>query len=507
MSTLDDVWAGKVGKALRPVVVTSPFDGLELHHLPQSTAGDVETAFSAARIAAKSWARAGFAARRTVLLRAHDLLLDRADSLVGITHLETGKTRGQALEEVLIAASATRYNALSARTVLRGRRRRAGLPALTRAMVRYQPKGVVGVITPWNYPLSLAALDVIAALAAGNAIVQKVDNQGAASVLALRRAFIDAGVPQTAWIVVAGPAKTVGERVTDLADYICFTGSTATGRDVAEKAGRRLVGASLELGGKNALIVLDDVDPAKAAVDAAYACFAAMGQLCVSIERMYVMRAVADRFIDAFVRVVGEIRLGDATNADFGTLTTPAQLRRLRGHIDDALSKGATLLAGGAERPELGPLVFEPTVLTDVTAEMECFAAETFGALVSVTIVDSVDEAVELANTSEYGLNASVFGGNLARARSVAERLEAGSVNINEGYRATFSAVDAPMGGMKASGLGRRNGPEGLLRFVEPVTIAWTTGLLRLPTTAEDFERLGGLMLLAMRVLKFFRLR
>ena len=505
--TVSEVWAGVAGTPAASARIVTPVDGSLLHELPQSTADDVDAAFAAARGAAKSWGRAGFAARREILLRAHDLILDRSDALIAMIRAETGKTHGQALEEVVIAASATRYNALSARTVLRGRLRRAGLPTITRTMVRYQPKGVVGVITPWNYPLSLAALDVIAALAAGNAVVQKADNQGAGSVLALRRAFIDAGVPERLWSVVAGPAESVGERVTDLADYICFTGSTATGRRIAEKAGRRLVGASLELGGKNALIVLDDVDPERAAADTVYACFAAMGQLCVSIERIYVLRDVADRYLAALAEAVRSARIGPADGADFGSLTTQSQLDRVQAHLDDAVARGAQVLVGGVARPDLGPFAFEPTVLTGVTPDMRCFSEETFGALCAVTVVDSVDDAIAAANASEYGLNAAVFSGNLARARRVAAELDAGTVNINEGYRASFSAVDAPMGGTKQSGIGRRNGPEGLLRFVEPVTIAWTTGLLRLPTTADEFARLGPLMLFAMRALKALRIR
>ncbi|MGV1034698.1 MAG: succinic semialdehyde dehydrogenase [Microbacteriaceae bacterium] len=505
--SVNAVWAGRAGRAAKPLKVYSPIDGELLHSLPQSTVADVDAAFAAARTAQKSWVRAGFAARRAVLLRAHDLLLDRSEELIDITRRETGKTHGQALEEVVISAAATRFNALAARSVLRGHRRRAGLPTITSVRVRYQPKGVVGVITPWNYPLSLAALDVTAALAAGNAIVQKADDQGAASILALRQAFIDAGVSDSLWPVVTGPGSTIGDRITDVADYICFTGSTATGRLIAEKAGRRLVGASLELGGKNALIVLDDVNVQRAAIDTAYACFAAMGQLCVSIERIYVLRTIADEYFDALKATVQSARIGSDELADFGTLTSQSQLDRVLTHLQDAIAKGAEVLVGGAARPDLGPFCFEPTILTGVTPEMRCFADETFGALAAVTLVDSVDEAIALANASEYGLNAAVLSGSIRRARRVAEQLEAGSVNINEGYRATFSAVDAPMGGQKQSGLGRRNGREGLLRFVEPVTIAWTTGVLRLPTTAADFARLGPVMLFAMRALKALRIR
>src|SRR5690349_2142685 len=249
-SLADDV----VASGSETTAVPTPSTGETLHELPRSSADDVRDAVARARLAQLAWARAGFAERRRVLLRAHDLLLDRRELLLDLVQLESGKTRGQALEEVFEAASVTRYNALAARRVLHGRRRRAGIPLVMTTRVRYRPKGVAGVITPWNYALSLAAMDVVPALAAGCAVVQKADDQGALSILALRRAFVDAGVPEALWAVVAGPADEVGEALTDEVDFICFTGSTAVGRRIAEKAGRRLVGASLELGGKNPML-------------------------------------------------------------------------------------------------------------------------------------------------------------------------------------------------------------------------------------------------------------
>jgi succinate-semialdehyde dehydrogenase / glutarate-semialdehyde dehydrogenase len=238
-SLTDDV----VASGSETIGVPTPSTGETLHELPRSSADDVRDAVARARLAQLAWARAGFAERRRVLLRAHDLLLERGDLLLDLAQLESGKTRGQAIEELYQAASVTRYNALTAHRVLRGRTRRSGVPLAATTRVRYRAKGVVGVITPWNYALSLAAMDVVPALAAGCAVVQKADDQGALTILALRRAFIDAGVPEALWAVVTGPAAEVGEALTDEVDYICFTGSTATGRRIAEKAGRRLVGA------------------------------------------------------------------------------------------------------------------------------------------------------------------------------------------------------------------------------------------------------------------------
>ena len=443
------------------------------------------------------------------LLRAHDLLLERRELLLDAVQTETGKTRGQAFEEVFNSAGATRFNALAAASVLRGGRRRAGIPLVMQTRVGFMPKGIVGVITPWNYPLSLAVMDIAPALAAGNGIVQKADNQGVLTILAARSAFIDAGVPAALWGVVAGDGATIGNAVVDAGDYVAFTGSTATGRSVAARAANRLINSSMELGGKNPLIVLDDVDPAKAAADAAYACFSAAGQLCVSMERVYVLKSVADRFIPAFAERVRGLVIGSAFDysTDVGSLATAAQLERVMGHITDAESKGATVLAGGRARPDLGPYFVEPTVFTGVTETMECFARETFGPVVAITVVESEAEAIRLANDSEFGLNASVLSGSRAHGRRVAEQLHFGSVNVNEGYRATFGSVDAPMGGVQASGLGRRNGAEGLLRFVESRTIAEATGLVQLPRTGAEFEKLAPVILVALQALKAIRRR
>jgi succinate-semialdehyde dehydrogenase/glutarate-semialdehyde dehydrogenase len=265
----------------------------------------------------------------------------------------------------------------------------------------------------------------------------------------------------------------------------------------------------MELGGKNALIVLDDVDPVSAAADVANACFTASGQLCVSMERIYVLKGIADRFLPALADRVNAMSIGPAFDysTDFGSLATAQQLENVMAHIDDAKKKGVTVLAGGNARPDIGPYFVEPTVLTDVTTDMKCATAETFGPVVSVHVVDSEDEAIAAANATEYGLNGSVFGRSRSRARRVAMRLNAGSVNVNEGYRASFGSVDAPQGGVKQSGLGRRNGPEGLLRYVEAHTVADNTGLLHLPDSGPEWAKMVSPMLLLLRIEKALRRR
>ena len=504
-----ELTADLAGRGAAPVPVVAPFTGEVLHEIPHATPAEVRDAARRVRAAQRAWGAVGDAHRRTVLLRAHDLLLERRRLLLDAVQTETGKTRGQAFEELASAASAIRYAALTARRVLAGGRRRGGIPLVLCARVRRRPKGLVGVITPWNYPLALAVMDVAPALATGNGVLQKADDQGALSVLLARRAFVDAGLPPALWAVVAGPGAEIGSALIDEVDHVCFTGSTATGREVARRAAGRLIGASLELGGKNPLVVLDGAEPLRAAADAAYACFSSAGQLCVSMERVYVERGAAERFVPAFAERVRGLALGTSFDfaPDVGSLATPAQLERFTAHLDDAVARGATVLAGGRARPDLGPLVVEPTVLTGVTDEMACAGEETFGPLVAVAVVEDAEEAIAAANDSPFGLNAAVLAGSRRRARAVAARLRAGSVNVGEGYRASFGSIDAPMGGVRLSGLGRRNGVEGLERFTESTTIGETTGLVRLPRTGREAERLAGPILVVLRVLRVLRRR
>ncbi|MET7507042.1 aldehyde dehydrogenase family protein, partial [Streptomyces albidoflavus] len=249
---------------------------------------------------------------------------------------------------------------------------------------------------------------------------------------------------------------------------------TATGRQIAADAGTRLIGASLELGGKNAMIVLEDADIDKAAAGAVAAAFPSAGQLCVSIERLYVAESIRDQFTAAFVARTKKLKVGAAYDysVDVGSLTTPAQLKTVTDHVGDAVAKGATVLAGGRARPDLGPLFHEPTILTHVTEDMTLYDHETFGPVVSIHTFRDEEEALFLANASPYGLNASVWSRNGAHGRAVAARVHAGTVNVNEAFAAAWGSVDAPMGGMGDSGLGRRHGAEGILKYTEAQTIA-----------------------------------
>jgi succinate-semialdehyde dehydrogenase / glutarate-semialdehyde dehydrogenase len=321
--------------------------------------------------------------------------------------------------------------------------------------------------------------DALAALVAGNGVVVKPDSQTPFTALRAFELLEQAGLPEGLVQVVTGPGRTVGTALIDSSDYVMFTGSTATGRTVARQAGERLIGMSAELGGKNAMVVTDDVDVDKAVEGAVVASFANTGQLCISIERIYVGESIADDFVARFGARTAALRLGADQDygPEVGAMASQAQLDKVRAHVDDAVAKGARLVAGGRHRPDVGPLFFEPTVLTDVTPEMDLHREETFGPVVAVYPVASDDEAVAQVNDTEYGLNASVYCGDTGRGRAIAERILAGTVNVNDGYSAAWASIDAPMGGMKASGVGRRHGREGLLKYTESRTVAVRTAL------------------------------
>ncbi|MFF2863873.1 succinic semialdehyde dehydrogenase [Streptomyces rubiginosohelvolus] len=456
------------------VTTNAPYTGRPLADLPVSTPEEVEAAFARARAAQKAWAATPLSERKRILLRYHDLVLASRDEALDLMQAENGKTRRDAFLEVVDIGIVSRYYARNAAKYLTPKRRRGAIPLLTHTTELRHPKGVVTVISPWNYPLSMAASDTIAALMAGNAVVQKPDYQTALTALWSMDLMHEAGLPRDVWQMVIGRGSSIGTPLMDNADYMMFTGSTATGRQIASDAGKRLIGASLELGGKNPMIVLDDADIEKAAEGAVNACFPSAGQLCVSVERLYVAESIRDAFIAAFTARTKELTIGAAYDysMDVGSLTTPSQLQTVTEHVGDAVTKGATVLAGGEARPDLGPLFHEPTVLTGVTPDMTLYDHETFGPVVSIYTYRDVDEAVALANATSYGLNASVWSRSGARGRAVAARVHAGTVNVNEAFAAAWGSIDAPMGGMGDSGLGRRHGADGILKYTEPQTVA-----------------------------------
>src|SRR4051794_33833170 len=344
-----------------PSVETSaPATGLRLGELPQSSDEDIADAFARARAAQREWAQRPVKERAAVFARLHDLLLREQAEILDILQTETGKARPHAFEEVVDVAINCRYYAKVAADLLAPKDRAGALPLLTSAREVRHAKGVVVVISPWNYPLALSVSDALPALIAGNAVVSRPDNQTALTTLWAHELAEKAGLPKDVWQVVLGRGKDIGSQLIQRADFVDYTGSTATGRGIAEQAAARLIGCSLELGGKNPMLVLADANVAKAAEGAIRACFSSAGQLCESMERLYVHEDVYDEFVEKFVARVENMRLGADLeyNSDMGSLTFPRQLASISEHVEDAKKKGATVLTGGRARPDLGPYFY-----------------------------------------------------------------------------------------------------------------------------------------------------
>lgn len=488
----------------RTAAVRSPLDDAPLAHIPQSTEDDVAEAFARARRAQAIWARTSIDERAATLLRLHDLVLDRQDEIIDLIVRESGKARKHAFDEPLHIALTARYYGRTAHRHLDTERRLGVVPGLTRVEVNRVPKGVVGIISPWNYPFTMALCDGLPALLAGNAVVAKPDSQTMLSALLGAELLEEAGFPKDLWQVVAGPGSEIGTAIVERADYVCFTGSTATGRLIAKGCAERLIGCSLELGGKNPLLVLRDADLEKAAEGAVRASFSNAGQLCVSMERIFVADQVYDRFVERFVARTQAMTLGASLDwdNDMGTLISQAQLDTVTAHVEDAVAKGARVLTGGNARPDLGPYFFEPTILEGVTPDMTCFGNETFGPVVSLYRFHDEADAVARANDGQYGLNASVYSQDGARARLVARHILCGTVNINEAFGATFASIDSPMGGMRDSGMGRRQGAEGIHRYTETQSVA-TQRLIRFaPMYGMSDELYAKVMNVNLRLMK-----
>jgi acyl-CoA reductase-like NAD-dependent aldehyde dehydrogenase len=470
---LIDRLAGQLTGSGPTVTTVVPFTGEPLTTLATSTAEDVRVAFDRAHAAQHDWVATPPAERAKPFLALHNVVLGNAE-LLDLIQTETGKARGSAFEETVDVAGLALYYGRNAAKFLAPRKRKGALPGATRTWELHQPKGTVAIISPWNYPLSLAVCDLIPALLAGNTVVLKPDTQTALTALRARELMIDAGLPAEVLQIVVGEPDVLGQPLIDGADHICFTGSTAAGRRIAEAAARRLIGCTLELGGKNPMLVLADADVNKAARGAMRACFATAGQLCLSMERIYVDDAVYDEFVAKLVDETRGLKLdkGFGYHYDVGSLTSQRQLDIVTKHVEDARTQGATVLVGGKARPDLGPYFYEPTILQGVTPNMELYANETFGPVVSVYPVADEDEAVRFANDSEFGLNASVWTRDARHGREVGTRIQCGTVNINEGFGSAYASNDAPMGGMKASGQGRRHGEQGILEYTEPQTVA-----------------------------------
>lgn len=492
----------------QPVItVTSPLTGEPVGEVPRASAADVVTAVERARAAQPEWAALPFDKRAEVILRFHNLIIQQREELFDVLQSETGKSRRDAFVELFAVAAEARYYAYHGEEFLAAHRTKSAIPLRDVTRVRYEPVGVVGVISPWNFPFILTAGDTIPALLAGNAVVLKPASLTPLTALWMAEKMAEAGLPESLLQIVAGPGRELGSAIIDNVDYIMFTGSTAVGKSVAEQAARRLIPASMELGGKNAMVVLSDANIPHAAQVALEAAFNNAGQVCIDIERLYVMQDIYDVFVSELVRQAAELRLGsDHTyNNDIGSLISAEQFELVEEHVQDAVSKGARVLAGGRPRPDVGPLFYEPTILEGVRAGMTVYREETFGPVLSVYPVATPEEAVEQVNDSRYGLYHVVGTGNRQRGEEIASQLQAGTVTINDSYMG-WAAMAAPMGGFKESGIGRRHGPEGIRKYTNSQTILYnrTNWQIGSGETALAFnERLADLLAALLKLWRY----
>jgi succinate-semialdehyde dehydrogenase/glutarate-semialdehyde dehydrogenase len=485
----------------------SPYDDRPVARVGVSTVEDVASAVRRARGAGMTWRARHPGQRAAPMLRFHDLLVERQDEILDLIQTEVGKSRFSAWQEVLQVANLARHYARTAEKYLADHSVRGAVPGLTKVREVRVPKGVVGIVSPWNYPLYLGVGDVIPALLAGNTVVSKADSQSPLSLLWTRALMIEAGVPADAWSVVVGAGSVVGTALIDAVDYVCFTGSTATGRRVAAQASERLIGSSLELGGKNPLVVRADADLDLAAAGTVAAAFGNSGQMCIHIERVIVHRDVYEDFRDRLVTATRALRLGQTYDydVDMGTLVSQAQLDAVTSHVADAVEHGATVLAGGSARPDIGPFAHEPTILEGVTPAMAVCAEETFGPVISLYRAKDDVDALRRANEGSYGLSASIWSRDVRTADRLGRQIRAGALNINDGAAAAAGSIEAGMGGMGDSGLGRRHGADGIRKYTEVQTVAVQRLMPLGPPAAlgvEGFVRLTNRQLLAMRRLR-----
>ncbi|MBJ7331073.1 MAG: succinate-semialdehyde dehydrogenase (NADP(+)) [Solirubrobacteraceae bacterium] len=487
-----------------PREVEAPFTGKTIGTVPMSDEADLAAALERARTAQASWAKTSFEERKAILMRFHDLVLNRQAEGLDLLQIEAGKARKQAFEEVMDTAITARYYANTAERHLRTERRQGAIPVLTQTWQHHHPVGVVGIISPWNYPLTLAMSDAVPALMAGNAVILKPDQQTPFCALWGVELLREAGLPADVFQVLTGSGARLGTPLIEGSDFIMFTGSTATGRTVAAQAGEQLIPCSMELGGKNAMIVCADANMDRVIEGAERALFGNAGQLCISVERLFVHASVADEFVRRMSERIGEMRLLTdlSWQGDMGSLISETQLETVRTHLEDATAKGARIVAGGKARPDIGPYFHEPTLIDGTAEGMTCFADETFGPLVSIYRFTDEEDAIARANDTAYGLNASVWTRNTDRGKAIAARLRSGTVNVNEGYIATWGSTDAPMGGMGDSGLGRRHGAEGIKKYTESQSIAVQRLLPIAPFGPLSPQMWAKVMTLSLKLLK-----
>lgn len=432
-----------------------------------ATASGVQQAVTAARAAQESWAALGFGERSRLMLKVRDALIGGVDSLIEVICNDTGKPRIEVLAgEVSGSCEALTFYARHARRLLGSRRERRHPLESVKLVRSYGPMGVVGAITPWNFPLLLSVAPTVQALMAGNAVVLKPSEVTPFVGLALEEVFRAAEVPEGVFQVVSGDASTGAALVQSGCDMISFAGSARTGRAVAEACAQRLIPCVLELTGKNPMILCEDADLERASRYAVSGAFANSGQICTSIERVYVVEKVAQPFVDRVVALTRRLRQGPETlgEIDVGSLTLPDQLDVLERHVKDAIDKGARALTGGRRNPAYEGYFYEPTVLVDVDDSMQVMHEETFGPMLPIQVVKDEDEALQLVGGDSYALQVSLWTRSGYRARQLADRVPVGRVTVND-VSSSHSMFASPVVGIKQSGIDRGNAESGLKRY------------------------------------------
>jgi acyl-CoA reductase-like NAD-dependent aldehyde dehydrogenase len=462
--------SAEVELAMRKIVSRNPATGELLREIDCASESEVYSAVARAKLAQTAWADLGVRRRIAILREFQARLHGRKSEIAAAITREAGKPLAESLvTEILIVLDAARFLIDNAFRLLRDEPVPHGSLAtkLKRGSLLREPYGVIGIISPWNYPFSIPATESLAALVAGNAVVLKPSELTPLVALELASLLHESGIPKEIFQVIAGDGVAGSALVTSGIDKLVFTGSVATGKRIAAAAAERMLPVVLELGGKDPMLVLDDADMDVASSAAVWGAFVNAGQACLSVERCYVSRSVDSMFAIFCGEKAGQLRVGNGIDphTDVGPMIHERQLRIVEAHVEDAKAKGARVLAGGKRLPELGPNFYAPTVLMNVTQDMRIMREETFGPVLPIMAFDSDDEAIRLANDSEYGLAASIFTRDTKRGERLARRIHAGTVMINDAI-SCFGISEAPHGGIKASGIGRTHGRFGLDEMV-----------------------------------------
>jgi succinate-semialdehyde dehydrogenase/glutarate-semialdehyde dehydrogenase len=452
------------------LISIDPATGEEIGRVPLLDAAEVAAAVAKARAAQPAWAKLSYRERARYILRAREVVLKRLEEIANLISRETGKPVTEAIAmEVVPTLDLMHYFADNAQKILK--RKRVGLGQYNymarTSYIVYKPLGVVGIISPWNFPWATPLDEVVMALMAGNAVVVKPSELTPHTALKIADVFKQAQLPDGLLQIVTGDGSTGAALVEAGVNKIMFTGSVNTGKRVAEAAAKHLTPVVLELGGKDPMIVFEDAKLENAARAAIWGAFCNSGQACASIERCYVHESIAGKFVDIVVKETKLLKQNKPSTGDIdvGAMTNERQLEIVEDHVSDAVAHGAEVRTGGHRLDDSNGWFHEPTVVTKVDHSMKLMRDETFGPVLPIMTFKTDEEAVRLANDSIYGLTASVFTGDLERGKRIAEQIDAGTVMINEVVY-THAVAQTPWGGVKQSGYGRTHGSLGLLELV-----------------------------------------